>query len=240
MKRRNPEQSERYWELRDECIRYNLKLVVSVARGYRRFDTRIDIVDLISEGNIGLLHALRKFDPKRGYKFSTYAVWWIRQVIEKRLRYNDRLIKIPDRKVDKIRKIQKESPKYLTIDDLEERDDLNEDEIRAFRLMYSRKLSTDDLHQHNEAKVSVDMESDLEQKLFADKIRDIVVLLRPEYRRVIELRFGLCEDQIEHSLGEISKKIGCSKQWVSHLEKEGLSVLKSILIHRGIVTTNNV
>ncbi|MDQ4077795.1 MAG: sigma-70 family RNA polymerase sigma factor [Chloroflexota bacterium] len=225
---------------RERLIRANLRLVVSVATRYRNYD--VPLVDLIQEGNMGLMHALTKFEPERGYKFSTYATWWIRHAVGRAIADQGRTIRLPVHMNEKVRKlreaanrVEQRTGKEATIPQIAEEMDLPEETVEEL-LQYARHPISFD------APVS-DEDSSAELGDFVadenaaspfdgalidglnDELSEALTSLTPREARILRLRYGL-RDGREHTLEEIGQKYGLTRERIRQIEKEALRKLR--------------
>ncbi len=225
-------------QARERLITSNLRLVVSIAAQYR--DLGVPLLDLIQEGNIGLITAVERFDPSRGYKFSTYATWWIRQAIMRSLVKHLRMIAVPDYLVSLLHKITQLEERYL-----QERGDLPSSEELAAeigvspeilqRLLQVRpftpSLDTPIGEEEDEAlleSVATDRGAPERETLRAmqrERLEQALAELDARERRVLVLRYGL-EDNHPRTLVEIGMALNLSRERVRQLEELALSKLR--------------
>lgn len=231
---------------RQKLIKANLRLVVSVARKYN--SKGLDLLDLIQEGNLGLMKALERFDYKLGFKFSTYATWWIRQTITKALTEKSRIIRLPSSVQDvllKLKKAKEKLPRALgkepTIDQLSEATGIPRAKIEKVYKSESQPISLD-LPLGNEEDSSLgDMLEKEEDGPHSDEINDrtflssvvnkaIDELLSPREKDVIRLRYRINEDAItneERSLNDIANILGISLERVRQIEARAIYKLRN-------------
>ncbi len=226
----------------EKIILSNLRFVVEIASKYRGMGVPIE--DLINEGNIGLMKAIKYFDPKKGVKFLSYAIWWIRQSIMKALDERSQLIRIPSDQKTKIRKIKKAEMEYFqkygelpTIEELSKITGLPKKEIEASYEIFHKELSLDRPFTESEKRTWEEM---LEQKALPspeefykkeyikERIKKSLNELDKKEREIISLYFGI-EDDIPRSLEEIGKIMNLSKERVRQLKERALLKLKEKL-----------
>ncbi len=231
---------------RQRLIQSNLRLVVSIAKRYIHRTVHMGILDLIQEGNIGLSKAVDKFDYRKGFKFSTYATWWIRQAITRALADQSRTVRIPVHMIENISKYTQVKRKLMqelgreplaeeiaieigtTVDKI-----YNLQKISQEVISLEAPLSEDD----DEASLSnlIKDEKNLspnqstELALLKEKIREILVDLTPREQEILKLRFGL-GDGITHTLEEVGKKFGVTRERIRQIEAKALEKIK---VHHG-------
>lgn len=225
---------------KDRMIRANLRLVVSTARRYYR-NTGLSFLDLVQDGNLGLIRAVDKFDYRKGFKFSTYAVWWLRQAIERGRADKARGIRLPVHVLEEISKLGRADRKLQFSlgrgpTDVELADAIGSTVGRVNQLReISRSIVSLDTPIGDEGEASygdliedteVPQPSDVvEFHAMAEELREIVKTLPPREAFVITLRYGL-NDGRQHTLAEIGERLGLTKERIRQIEKEAVEHLR--------------
>lgn len=218
---------------RHELVECNIRLVISIARRFR--GKGMPLADLIQEGIIGLDRASRKFDPDRGYKFSTYASWWIRQSIQRGLHSNQELIRVPgavsSRRAD-IRTKQRDNPN-ATLDEVAELLEISP--VQAHRAVNVAEVTTSlDREIYDEGGSLLDQLPDpnatdpSEVITLSDELRFALSELPDVQRRVIELRFGF-EDGQSHGLAEIAERLDIPQSVVRSSQRQALAFMRQLM-----------
>lgn len=224
-------------QAKQQLILSNLRLVVNIAKNYS--NKGLGFIDLISEGNFGLIHAIDKFDYTKGYRLSTYAVWWIKQAVTKAIISKGREIRIPSYKHDILNKVNKfimgyitEYSSYPSIDSIAQGTGLEEKKIQKVMLEFQDMLSLnasigDDIYL--EDTISQADEESLENKVLGEiakeEINAILGLLKPREKDILTLRYGLFGQEI-HTLEEVGKKFNITRERVRQIEKKTLDKLR--------------
>jgi RNA polymerase primary sigma factor len=225
-----------------EMVRANLRLVVKIARDYANFG--LPVLDLISEGNIGLMKAVERFDPKKGGKLSTYAAWWIKQSIRRALASQAKTIRLPVHLIDKIGKMRRVSSQMMeelgrepTDDELADEIGLSSSKVTALKSAALRPASLDQPIQDGESfqfgDIVGDEESDnpfetLRDKDMLEEVEELVHMLDDRERMIINSRFGL-DGQEPKTLGVIGETFGVTRERIRQLQNFALLKLRGAL-----------
>ncbi|EKD69952.1 MAG: hypothetical protein ACD_46C00689G0001 [uncultured bacterium] len=234
---------------RRRMIESNLRLVVKIARRY--YNRGMEFSDLIEEGNLGLLRAVEKFDPERGFRFSTYATWWIRQTIERAIMNQTRTIRLPIHVLRELNeclstarelmKKQDHEPTHSeiakaldkSIDDVKEMMELNEHMVSLDMQVANENTSGKPLVEALADKNTLGPEEMLANENLHQNLEECMSQLNDKQREVLSRRFGLGGYE-RQTLEEVGKAVGLTRERVRQIQMSGLKMLREILSKRGL------
>ncbi len=236
-------------EAKDHMIRANLRLVVSVARKYYRH-AGLSFLDIIQDGNLGLIRAVEKFDYAKGFKFSTYATWWIRQAIERGRADRSRTVRLPVHVVEKLNRLSRvernlaaELGRDPTTEEVAAEAELSVEQVEQLRELTRSAVSLDTpIGDDGETRIG-DLIEDAdvlqpddvaEHHEMTDELRSLVASLPPREADIITLRYGL-EDGKPHTLAEVAERVGLTRERVRQLEKHALAKLRNPKRHANLL-----
>lgn len=230
---------------RQKMIRANLRLVINIAKRYSYLG--VPMMDLIEEGNLGLMKAVEKYNPRRGYRFSTYAAWWIKQYITRAIANQGKTIRIPVYMVELLMKFKKVSDQLLVkfkrrprMSEIAKRMKMPAKKIRQLNKMASKISSLNapigddgtaefmDLIEDESIATAVDEVGAYLQK---ERILELLKNMSPRERKILSLRFGL-KDGVPHTLRDTAKHFGITRERVRQIESAAMKKLRNIILQQ--------
>jgi RNA polymerase primary sigma factor len=224
---------------REQMIKANLRLVVKIARDYEGYG--VPLLDLISEGNIGLIKAVERYDPNKGAKLSTYSSWWIKQAIRRALSNQSKTIRLPVHEVDKLAQMRRAEARFFdeigrepSDDELAEELDMPLRQITRYRHASVTPSSLDaplgDEDSNLVSDVVADEKADtpyeqLEEQTNTQLVREMLETLNPREKAILQLRFGL-DDNEEQTLEELGEKFKLTRERIRQIQELALKKLR--------------
>lgn len=257
--RKNPQPVRE--EARKNLIEANLRLVLNIAKQYRHM--RISFSDLISEGNIGLMTAIDKFDPRKGNRLSTYATWWIRQRILRYIISNQSIIRVPEHIVDKINRLRRETQKFRqkesrepTISELAVQAGMKEEDILKYSSAVPYIMSLEGGFEHSDGDEMIESSQPISERISGNSelfvktldemtVRGLLSNLKQEERYIICKRYGLeiqessgQEEVVQYdddwTLEKLATRRGVSRERIRQIEREALRKMRKAYTASGV------
>lgn len=228
---------------RHKMIRANLRLVINIAKRYSYMG--VPIMDLIEEGNLGLMKAVEKFNPKKGYRFSTYAAWWIKQYITRAIANQGKTIRVPIYMLELLMKFKKISdvfnnklnrkPKLSELSKkmqlpIKKVQELNQivAKISSLNAPVGNEGSAEFMELIEDEKIETAWD-ELTSYLMQEKINELLAKMTPREKKILTLRFGL-KNGVTHTLNETAKNFGITRERVRQIETAAMTKLRNIII----------
>jgi len=230
-------------QARKQMIRSNLRLVINIAKRYMHLGT--PFLDLIEEGNLGLMKAVDKFDARKGYRFSTYAAWWIKQGITRSISEQGRMIRVPVYMSDLIAKWKKKKEQLSqklkripTDEEIAKRIKITKDKTEQINFWMATTTSSLEapIGGDNEGQVSdliedqtsVPPDAKIEHLLDKERISNLLDMMNKREKQILDMRFGLADSR-PHTLAEVANKLGVSRERIRQIEEAALRKLRKFV-----------
>jgi len=230
-------------QARKVMIRSNLRLVINIAKRYMHLG--IPLLDLIEEGNLGLMKAVDKFDHKRGFRFSTYGAWWIKQSITRSISDQGKMIRVPvymNELITKWKKKREQLSQKLkrapTDEEIAGKIKLSKDKIEQINFWMSTVTSSLDapIGEENESQIADLIEDEgalqpdagIENLLDKERVSNLLDVMSERERQILDMRFGLQGKKI-HTLAEVAQKLGVSRERIRQIEESALKKLRKFV-----------
>ncbi|MCX5700173.1 MAG: sigma-70 family RNA polymerase sigma factor [Candidatus Omnitrophica bacterium] len=230
-------------QARKQMIQSNLRLVINIAKRYMRLG--IPFLDLIEEGNLGLMKAVDKFDHRKGFRFSTYGAWWIKQAITRSISEQGKMIRVPVYMNDIITKWRKtkermaQKLKRIPSDmDIAKKLKIPKDKIEQINFWMTTTTSSLDapIGEDSEGKISdlvedensAQPDSGIEHLLDKERVENLLEIMNDREREILDMRFGLADTKT-HTLAEVAKKLGVSRERIRQIEEAALKKIRKFV-----------
>ncbi len=228
---------------RKAMIRANLRLVINIAKRYMHLG--IPFLDLIEEGNLGLMKAVDKFNPSKGFRFSTYAAWWVKQGITRSISEQGKMIRVPVYMSDLITKWKKTKEQITqklhripTDQEIAKKLRLKKDKIEQINFWMSSSTASLEapIGEENESQIadliqdenSASPDQGISDQLDRERVSNLLDMMSERERRILDMRFGL-DNTKPHTLAEVAKKLGVSRERIRQIEESALNKLRKFV-----------